>query len=358
MLKRKAAFDAKRGKSPASNGATNATSQPASKKQRTTKASSSSNPSSSSSPATSTSSPTPPTLTPSHSDLSLYQNKQRTLVLSTRGITYRDRHLMSDLLDLMPHAKKDNKLDTKHSLAILNELAVLKSANNILFLEGRKHTDLYMWASRLPAGGSVKFLVQNVHTMAEVKMTGNAMKHSRPLLIFDAAFDGAPHLQYIRAILQAALGAPKGHPRVKPFIDHALSFFWLDGRVWVRHYQIIYDNATHTDAPPPTNQTAAPPTPHVSALGNVQLVEIGPRLCLAPIRIFSGSFEGATLWESSDYVSPNELRASLRKRKGEEYAARVQGKAKTREHKRASRMDDNEVDAVFEAEVDGDDTEQ
>ena len=337
MLKRKAAFDAKRGKSNTNSSTPpTATSQPASKKRRTA---------------------TPPTLTPDHSDLALYQNKQRTLVLSTRGITYRDRHLMSDLLDLMPHAKKDNKLDTKHSLSIINELAVLKSCNNILFLEGRKHTDLYLWASRLPSGGSVKFLVQNVHTMAEVKMTGNAMKYSRPLLVFDPLFDSQPHLQYIRAILQAAIAAPKGHPRVKPFIDHVLAFYYLDGRVWIRHYQIIYDNTTHTTAPPATSSTPVP-APPTSALSNVQLVEIGPRLCLAPIRIFSGSFEGATLWESSEYVSPNELRAEMRKRKGEEYRGRVEGKERTREHKRASKMADNEVDAVFEAEAGEDQTEE
>ena len=351
MLKRKAAFDAKHGKSTttATASARTATAQPA-KKQRTS--------------TSTTTTATPPTLTPGHSDLTHYQNKQRTLVLSTRGITYRDRHLMSDLLDLMPHAKKDNKLDTKHSLSIINELAVLKSCNNVIFLEGRKHTDLYLWVGRLPSAGSVKFLVQNVHTMAEVKMTGNSMKYSRPLLVFDPLFDSQPHLQYIRAILHAAIAAPKGHPRVKPFIDHVLAFYYIDSRVWIRHYQIIYDNTTHTNTPPPT-QPAAPPAVAAAAaaaigsgLSNVQLVEIGPRLCLAPIRIFSGSFEGATLWESSEYVSPNELRAEMRKRKGEEYRGRVEGKQRTREHKRASRMDDNEVDAVFEADMGDEETEE
>ena len=44
----------------------------------------------------------------------------------------------------------------------------------------------------------------------------------------------------------------------------------------------------------------------------------------------------------------------MRARKGDEYRERVAGKERTREHKKASRMDDNEVDAVFEAET-GDD---
>lgn len=32
--------------------------------------------------------------------------KQRVLVLSSRGITQRQRHLMGDLSDLLPHSKK------------------------------------------------------------------------------------------------------------------------------------------------------------------------------------------------------------------------------------------------------------
>eukprot|EP00954_Amorphochlora_amoebiformis_P022188 1351554-Amorphochlora_amoeboformis.AAC.2 len=36
-------------------------------------------------------------------DLRKYVNKQRTLVFASRGITYRDRHFMADLRDLLPH---------------------------------------------------------------------------------------------------------------------------------------------------------------------------------------------------------------------------------------------------------------
>ena len=34
------------------------------------------------------------------------KNKQRVLLLSSRGITYRMRHFMNDLESLLPHAKK------------------------------------------------------------------------------------------------------------------------------------------------------------------------------------------------------------------------------------------------------------
>ena len=36
------------------------------------------------------------------------------------------------------------------------------------------------------------------------------------------------------------------------------------------------------------------------------LVEVGPRLVLAPIRVFAGSFGGATLYHDAGLVLPNE----------------------------------------------------
>lgn len=38
---------------------------------------------------------------------------------------------------------------------------------------------------------------------------------------------------------------------------------------------------------------------------SLTLVEVGPRFCLNPIRIFDGAFGGRTLYESPTYVSPN-----------------------------------------------------
>ena len=40
---------------------------------------------------------------------------------------------------------------------------------------------------------SARFHVLNVHTMDELKLTGNSMLGSRPLLNFDAKFSQTPH---------------------------------------------------------------------------------------------------------------------------------------------------------------------
>src|SRR3981081_630763 len=118
-----------------------------------------------------------------------YINKQRCLVVCSRGISQRNRHFMHDLLDLLPHSKKDVKIDSKNNATLLNEVCELNNATSCIYLETRKYQDLYMWISRTPNGPSVKFLLHNIHTMSELKLTGNCMKYSRPLLIFDSLFD-------------------------------------------------------------------------------------------------------------------------------------------------------------------------
>lgn len=59
--------------------------------------------------------PTPPPATtivhPSIKSDGRYHNKQRLLVLSSRGVTARYRHLLEDLRTLIPHSKKESKLD-------------------------------------------------------------------------------------------------------------------------------------------------------------------------------------------------------------------------------------------------------
>lgn len=76
-----------------------------------------------------------------------------------------------------------------------------------------------------------------VHTMAELKLSGNHLKGSRPVLSFDAAFDEQPHLQLMKEMFTQAFATPRRHPKSKPFHDHVISFHILDNRLWLRNYQ-------------------------------------------------------------------------------------------------------------------------
>ena len=111
--------------------------------------------------------------------------QEKVLVTCPRRISYRYRHLMLSIVSLLPHAKKDNKVESKESKgATLNELIELKNCSSCLFFECRKQKDLYLWMAKCPSGPSVKFMVDAVHTMEELKLTGNHLKGSRPLFDF------------------------------------------------------------------------------------------------------------------------------------------------------------------------------
>lgn len=223
--------------------------------------------------------------------------KSKVLVLCSRGITYRMRHLMNDLLNLITHSKKDAKLDSKHALPSINELADLNSCNHALYFECRRHSDLYLWASRCPNGPSIRFHVVNIHTMDEMKMTGNCLKGSRPIVTFGKEFDDEPHWQVCKEVLANVFAVPKTARKAKPFVDHIISFSIIDGKVWFRNYQIIQKSTL--------DQKSANNKDHPTDDKNdVSLTEIGPRFVLTPIKLFEGSFSGPCLWENKEFIPP------------------------------------------------------
>jgi ribosome biogenesis protein BRX1 len=253
-------------------------------------------------------------VSPSPLSTGTYINKQRCLVLASRGVTSRHRHLLEDIRTLLPHMKKDSKLDEKQQIAAaVNEIASVKSCNSAVLLECRKRQDVYMWTALTPNGPSVKFHLTNVHTMDELKLTGNCMKGSRPLLSFDNSFSTLPHFQLIKEIFVEIFGTPRGHPKSKPFVDRVMCFYVSDNRIWVRNYQIAEEEAL--------NAKEARDKKLASGL-DTSLVEIGPRFVLEPMRIFAGSFGGQTIYQNTSFISPNTVRANEAKGKGEVYVNR------------------------------------
>jgi ribosome biogenesis protein BRX1 len=167
-----------------------------------------------------------------------WKNKQRVLLVNSRGVSYLARHIVDNLKTLMPHTKNDSKFDRKHGLNELSEIAEIRNCNKIMYLEMHKKQDAFMWLSSQPHGPSVKFSLENMHTMEELKLTGNCLKGSRPILSFNEEFDSKPHWQLIKEILVQIMGTPYHHPKSQPFVDHVMNFSILDNKIWVRNFQI------------------------------------------------------------------------------------------------------------------------
>ncbi|KAF8891215.1 ribosome biogenesis protein BRX1 [Infundibulicybe gibba] len=254
------------------------------------------------------------------------KNKQRVLLLSSRGITHRMRHFMNDLEALLPHVKKDSKLDSKSQLHLLPELADLNNCNNTLYFEARRHEDLYMWAAKTPNGPSIKMHVQNVHTMDELKMTGNCLRGSRGLLSFDGAFEETEWGRLTKEVFTHIFGVPSTARRAKPFIDHILTFSILDSKIWFRNFQILEKDPLQPNGPPHTT-----------------LIEIGPRFVLTPIRIFEGAFGGATVFSNPEFISPAAVRSALRRQQGSKYGHRKDAQIDTERRKQMRKRGEDEL---------------
>ncbi|PCG90728.1 Ribosome biogenesis protein BRX1 [Penicillium occitanis (nom. inval.)] len=271
-----------------------------------------------------------------------FMPKTRVLMLTSRGVTHRHRYLLSDLSALLPHTHKENKLDTKKSGGynmLLNSLAELHSCNVVFFLEARKRgQDLYLWLSRPPNGPTIKFSVTNLHTMGEMGtgFAGNCLKGGRGVVVFDKSFDekgpeavgqttGTEYRGLIREMLRKVFCVPKrGVKGMKPFIDRIIGVFGVDGKIWIRVYEIRESEAASKNKDGQAeDKKAAPKGAKTSTSGpEVSLVEIGPRFVLTPIVILEGSFGGPVIYENKEYVSPNQVRRDIRLEKASRYAQR------------------------------------
>ena len=260
--------------------------------------------------------------------------KKKVLVLSSRGVTTGFVELMEDIIKLMPHARKDAKFDKGEPLTSLVEIAELVGCAATLYFEARKMQDLYMWIGAVKSSGPcAKFLVQQVRGMSDLRLTGNCLMGSRPILSFDGGFEETAEFRLLKGLLTHIFAPPKGHPRSKPFHDHVLTFSLLEGRILVRHYQVV----------PPLKDRKKE---------QGSLVEIGPRFALVPIRIMSGCFSGETLYANDGFVSPNTARSEAKRSRAKRTIGVVAQKEKKRERffeKGVDLLPEDELADVFEA---------
>ncbi|KAK4778942.1 hypothetical protein SAY86_006470 [Trapa natans] len=197
------------------------------------------------------------------------------------------------------------------------------------FSAGSTRIYLYLWMEKCPNGPSVKFLVNAVHTMEELKLTGNHLRGSRPILTFSSNFDNHAHWKLLKEMIIQIFGTPKGHHKSKPYYDHVFVFSIVDDHIWFRNYQI---SVPHRESDKVSR----------GSLEKMTLVEVGPRFCMNPIKIFGGSFGGPTLYENPFYVSPNQIRALEKKQKVNTFAKKVKAKARRMMHELSNPLEADE----------------
>lgn len=265
------------------------------------------------------------------------RSKTKVMILASRGINARQRHLLDDLCLLMPHFKKESKFDSKKDLFALNELAELDGCSHVVYFEARKPQELFMWMAKSPAGPSIRFHVQNIHTLEELHFTGNCMKGTRPIIVFDPSIEQKYDSQgaIIKELLMNIFGVPKNHRKVRPHIDHVLYIGCSDDRIWMRNYQLR------------EGAGAAEDESH-KAIDGIALEEIGPRFVLHPVIILEGGFGGRVLWKNPHYVPPSVLRTSAKYGQALKHKQRALDNAASSHRRSVAVLPDNEVDHIFD----------
>lgn len=81
-----------------------------------------------------------------------------------------------------------------------------------------------MWIARTPNGPSVKCHVQNIHTMDELKMTGNCLKGSRGIVCFDGGWDQDEHWRLLKEMItHVSTPALRRHPILTLYFNRPLA---------------------------------------------------------------------------------------------------------------------------------------
>ena len=253
-----------------------------------------------------------------------WKRKTRVMILCSRKVAYLSRHLTKNLSRILPHSKTDCKFDRKKGLTELNEIAEMKNCNKVMYFEAHKVKDVYLYMVDTETQLTAIFLLHNVCTMEQLKLTGNSLKTSRAVLSFTPEFDKFPHLSLYKEMFVSIFSTPFSHPKSQPFIDHVFTFSVVDGRIWFRNYQILQNSSG--------------------------LAEIGPRFVMEPIKIMNGSFQGEVIYKNPKFKTPSALRSMVKhERQQKSYNRLVERvSTKTKKQKKGQLLNfDPDADFIF-----------
>ena len=226
-----------------------------------------------------------------------WKNKQRVLILSSRGIKAKGRFLLKNLTSLLAHHKRETKVEKNAGIKEQIETSCeLKDCQNVLFFEQRRERT-YLYLAKHGKGPTMKFLMEDVTTAEELKFSGNCLKYSRPILSFDESFDQDPKLIIFKQLIRDAFGIPKFHPKSQPFVDKVFHFGFFEDKIYFRNYQIVYNSSA---------------TEKKIVNKDLKVNEIGPRFTLTLSYIQENFFNGKLLYTNPKFKTITEERRDIK----------------------------------------------
>lgn len=223
----------------------------------------------------------------------------RPLMITKKGASFKSITILEDLIKMVPHSRRDTPV-LKSEMHDLEIVASDDRCDTIFLLETNNKTDSYFWAARTHEGPSVRMAMREGVSIRDLRQLGNCLKGSRPIITIDPELKQHPQTNLATELLIRVFSVPKGNLNAKPFVDHVLSFVYVDHCILVRIYQVRWDS-------------------------DIVLVEIGPRLTLEPDLILAGTFRGSKIWNKPLPPKRNQNfdRAKSREKKAEQLQERL-----------------------------------
>jgi ribosome biogenesis protein BRX1 len=192
------------------------------------------------------------------------------------------KFLINDFIRLAPHSKKRKIKKKKKNFDFIKFMIKKKKYFSFFFFEYIKKKNInYIWMSIFPSNPLMQIEINDFKSLEKLSFLGNCCRWSHPLISFDIFFKKKPHLNIFKKIITAFFSSKNNDKRVEPFLDHIISLCWLNNKIWFRVYQIIYSKKNKNK--------------------NIlidQLVEIGPRIILNILKIWSNIEKKNCIYDS------------------------------------------------------------
>lgn len=151
-----------------------------------------------------------------------------------------------------------------------------------MYFEVKKKVNFSLWMGRYPDGPSIKFSLDGIVHLRDIKLQGNAVKGARHVLSFDGGMESDPRMRVARELFIGAFNVPKYHPKSTAVVDHTLNFTADGDCIVFKNYQIFREAVSKDHS-------------------KIDLYEIGPRFIMKISCILDGVMGGEVLYRAAVY---------------------------------------------------------
>ncbi|CAD8194145.1 unnamed protein product [Paramecium octaurelia] len=210
------------------------------------------------------------------------------LIVPTRNLDLQHRHFMLDIMNILPHSKKTNKIKYEQLRQVIPSLCENHKCNSFIVFHTISNQLILVFGS-YPSGPTVKFSVLNITTIKDLQLAGNFSKKGRVLLQFDQRFNNITKYKLLKEIITLLFNVSQAR-FTDNFIDRIFTFTTegeAQNRIWFRQFEIFEQK---------------------------NLREIGPRFGLELISIEEGLAQGNMLYQGQQIdASQTKLKQKIRK---------------------------------------------